>query len=147
MRLFILFVSFLLSVSVAQATVDGHDRVFLVVEHIQSGEFFIERAPLIGCYGLPQGPKLAQWTASYSVPVNVGCGGQPARYNINALTCARVTKAVESSDFMSFSAITLNISRCSKKNNAQFITMVRTSAKLNFPQSNPRREVRLTLVK
>lgn len=146
MRQFVLILLTLLSAQVF-ATVDGHDRVFLVVENIQSGEFFLERAPMIACYGLPQGARLEQWVAEYKVPTNVGCGGTPALTNINALTCAKVISATESADYMSFSEIKLDISNCPQKNNAHFITMVRTSAAKNFPQSNSQHEVRLNLVR
>lgn len=128
----------------AQATVDSHDRAYIVVKHIQSEEFFVERVPVIGCYGLARGPQLVQWTAEYKVPSNIGCGGTAFADNINALTCAKVVKAVESADFMSFSEITLDLSKCADKNDPRFITMIRTSAKLNFPLKQG--EVRLQLI-
>lgn len=128
----------------AQATVDSHDRGYIVVKHIQSEEFFVERVPVIGCYGLARGPQLVQWTAEYKVPSNIGCGGTAFVDNINALTCAKVVKAVESADFMSFSEITLDLSKCADKNDPRFITMIRTSAKLNFPLKQG--EVRLKLI-
>ena len=131
----------------AFATVDGHDRVFLVGKDIQSEEFFLERAPIIGCYGLPQGARLIAWTSEYKVPSNIGCGGPAFADNLNALSCAKLISATESKDYMSFSDITLDISKCPDKNNAQFITMVRTSAARNFPQSNTAREVVLRLIK
>ncbi len=131
--------------SISFAISEGHDRVFLVVEHVQSGEFFIERAPVIGCYGLLRGPQLAQWTSKYKVPSGIGCGSMKTLENINYLTCAKILTSKESNDFSTFSEITLDISNCEAKNNPQFLTMVRTSAKLNFPQ--PRGEVRLTLKK
>lgn len=123
----------LLLANTAFATVDAHDRVYLVVKDIQSEEFFVERAPIIGCYGLARGPQLVQFTAEYKVPSNIGCGGETFHDNINYLTCAKVVSSKESSDYMSFSEITLDISKCEDKNNKQFITMVRTAAKLNFP--------------
>lgn len=134
--------------SPALATVDGNDRVHLVVANYQDEtEFFLERAPLIGCYGLPQGARLVQWTAEYKVPSNIGCGGPAMLDNINALTCAKVVDSEESADFMSFSKITLDISKCAEKNNAKFITMIRTSAKLNFPQSDKTKSVSLKILK
>lgn len=128
----------------AHATVDSHDRAYIVVKHIQSEEFFVERVPVIGCYGLARGPQLVQWTAEYKVPSNIGCGGTAFADNINALTCAKVVKAVESADFMSFSEITLDLSKCADKNDPRFVTMIRTSAKLNFPLKQG--EVRLKLI-
>jgi hypothetical protein len=129
----------------ALATVDGHDHAFVVVQHVQDQEeFFVERVPVIGCYGLAQGPQLAQFTAPYSTP-NIGCGDKPYYQNINYLTCAKITSSNESGDFMSFSEITLNISKCKEKNNPKFISAVKTAAKLNFPQK--RGQVKLNLVK
>lgn len=129
----------------AHATVDAHDRVYLVVQDIQSEEFFVERVPVIGCYGLPQGPQLQQFTAEYQAPYNVGCGGPAGTENINALSCAKVVTAIESADYSSFKDIVLDISKCPAKDNKQFITMVRTAAKRNFPQKKG--EVKLTLIK
>ncbi len=61
-----------LFVSNAFATSDAHDRVYLVVQNVQSEEFFVEQAPIIGCYGLPKGPQLIQFTAEYKVNSNMG---------------------------------------------------------------------------
>lgn len=127
------------------ATVDAHDRVYIVVRDIQSEEFFIERAPIIGCYGLARGPQLVQLTAEYKVTSNIGCGGPVMQDNINYLTCAKVVDSKESADYMSFSEITLDISNCDAKNDAKFITMLRTAAKLNFPLKKG--EVKLNLIK
>ncbi len=33
--------------NVAHATVDAHDRIYIVARNIQSEEFFVERAPII----------------------------------------------------------------------------------------------------
>lgn len=136
---------FLAFVCQAQATVDGNDRVYIVVQEAQTEEFFVERVPVIGCYGLPQGPQLQQFTAEYLAPYNVGCGGPAGTENINALTCAKVVSAIESADYSSFKDIVLDISKCPAKDNKQFITMVRTAAKRNFPQKKG--EVKLTLIK
>ncbi|MBK8203571.1 MAG: hypothetical protein IPK68_15010 [Bdellovibrionales bacterium] len=128
------------------ATSDAHDRVYLVVQHLsESEDFFVERVPIIGCYGPLRGPHLAQFTSEYKVNSNIGCGGKALSENINYLTCAKITSHKESPDYQSFSEITLDISNCEAKNNTQFITMVRTAAKLNFPLKNG--EVKLTLVK
>ncbi|HLE12500.1 MAG: hypothetical protein A2504_07585 [Bdellovibrionales bacterium RIFOXYD12_FULL_39_22] len=129
----------------AFATVDGQTRVFLVVQDVNSEEFFVERAPIIGCYGLPYGPQLVQFTAEYSAPSNVGCGMHGVVDNINYLTCAKVLNTRESANYMSLVEMTLDISGCEAKNNPQFITMVRTAAKLNFPLKKG--EIKLTLVK
>src|SRR5687768_7253217 len=95
----------MLMFSTASATVDAHTRVYIVVKDIQSEEFFVERAPIIGCYGLARGPQLAQFTSEYNANANVGCGATPSQQNINYLTCARVVSAQESPDYMSFSEI------------------------------------------
>lgn len=114
----------------SQATVDANARVFIIVKHIQSEEFFIERAPIIGCYGLPKGPELAQLTKPYVVS-NLGCG-MDSTENINALTCAKVTDFVEADDFSTFKEITLDISKCEDKNNAEFIKEIKRVVRLNF---------------
>jgi len=127
------------------ATSEAHDKVYLVVKNILSEEFFIERAPIIGCYGLARGPQLAQFTAEYKVTSNIGCGGETFQDNINYLTCAKITNSKESADSMSFSEITLDISECEDKNNPKLITMIRTATKLNFPLKKG--EVKLNLIK
>lgn len=131
--------------NVAHATVDAHDRIYIVARNIQSEEFFVERAPIIGCYGLARGPQLVAWTQEYKVPSNIGCGDQRFEDNINYLTCAKVLSSKESDDYSSFKEITLDISKCDAKDDAKFITMLRTSAKLNFPLKKG--EVNLILVK
>ncbi len=145
MKAFITSIVLLLSATPALATSDANTRVYLVVQHVQSGDYFIERAPLIGCYGIARGPQLAQFTNRYNAPTNIGCGGVVATENINALACATVVSSIESADYNGFSAITLNISKCPAKNDARFITMVRTAAKLNFPLRKG--EVLLRLIK
>lgn len=129
------------------ATVDAITEVHLVVQDVQDPDrFTIQRAPVVGCYGLAQGPQLQQFTSEYKVPVNVGCGSFPLlTENINYLVCAKVVQASESKDFTTFSDITLDISKCEAKNNSHFITMVKTAAKRNFPQKKG--EVRLKLIK
>lgn len=147
-KLFVIVTTILSALS-AKATVDGHAKVYLVVQDIQSEEFFVERAPVLGCWGLPYGPQLAQFTSEYKVPANVGCGDVTGSFsdNINYLTCAKVLDSQESADFSTFSEITLDISNCAAKNDAKFITMVRTAAKLNFPQKDRKKDVKLNLVK
>jgi hypothetical protein len=151
----LLFSVLVLFSGLSMATVDGHTRVYIVVQDVQSEEFFVERVPVVGCWGLNQGPQLEQLTSEYKVPVNIGCGGadQKLSDNINYLTCAKVTDSKESKDFMSFSEITVDITGCEAKNNPQFITMLRTAVKLNFPQYDRHhkisktKEVTLKLVK
>jgi len=114
----------------ATLTVDSNTNVFFPVKHIQSGEYFVQMAPLIGCYGLPRGPQLQQLTKAYKVN-NLGCGTVTSE-NINALTCATVVGAVESNDYSTFKLITMNIKKCEDKNNSDFIAAVRKSVRLNF---------------
>lgn len=147
---FIFAVLMLLAIgSQAHATTDAFTTVYLVVKDVQEDYYRVRGVPVIGCFGPAQGPQLSQFTSKYEVPGNVGCGdGGGTQYveNINALTCAKITSSTESEDYTSYSAITLDISGCEAKDNKQFITMVRTAAAKNFPQSN-RKEVQLTLVK
>lgn len=145
MKNLLLSVLSMLVVSPSFATVDAHDKVYLVVKNIESEEFFVERAPIIGCYGLARGPQLVQFTSEYKVNSNIGCGGENFQDNINYLTCAKIVNSKESSDYMSFSEITLDISKCEDKNNPKLITMIRTAAKLNFPLKKG--EVKLNILK
>ena len=145
MKQILLTVATVLFASSVFATVDSHDKVFLVVKHIQTEEFFIERAPIVGCYGLPQGPQLIQFTSEYKVTSNIGCGDQAYLENINYLTCAKVLSTKESDDSMGFSEITLDISKCEAKNDPEFVKTVQKAAKLNFPQEKG--ELTLNLVK
>jgi hypothetical protein len=145
MKKLLLSVLSLLVVSPSFATVEAIDKVYLVVQDIQSNEFIVERAPIIGCYGLVKGPQLVQFTSEYKVNSNIGCGGESYQENINYLTCAKIIDSKESSDYMSFSEITLDISKCEEKNNPKLITMIRTAAKLNFPQKKG--EVKLNIIK
>lgn len=147
MKTILTTLAILLTVSAAKATVDGNTRAYIVVQDFNSEEFFVERVAMIGCWGIAQGPQLAQFTAEYAVN-NLGCGeSEVHKININYLTCAKIVEAKESADYMSFSEIKLDISKCEAKNDPKFITMVRTAAKLNFPQKNKNKEVNLTLIK
>ncbi|MBX3021221.1 MAG: hypothetical protein KF799_06035 [Bdellovibrionales bacterium] len=130
----------------AFATVDAMTNVYIVTQNVQDpDDFSVERGPVIGCYGLARGPQLAQFTAEYKVTSNIGCGGPVMQENINYLTCAKVTDAIESDDYMGFKEITLDISKCDAKNNKKLITMIRTAAKRNFPLNKG--EVKLNLIK
>lgn len=147
MKAFVAFLFMFTFSAPAFATVDAITSVWLVVQNVQDDtDFTVKSAPVIGCYGLARGPELAQFTAEYKVPGNIGCGGTPAyTENINALSCGKVVDAKESDDYMSFKAITLDISACPAKDNVKFITMIRTAAKRNFPLKKG--EVALTLLK
>ena len=138
------------SASQAQATVDAHDRVYIVVEDINGIDaptYLVERAPIVGCYGLRQGPRLSAWVTEYKAPQNIGCGGTTSFENINALTCATVVDSKESDDYSSFTEITLDVSKCQEKNNPNFLKAIETSARKNFPQANKSQAVILQLIK
>lgn len=121
----------------ALATVDAMTNGWIVIQDIQEeGSFSVTRVPIIGCYGVPQGPQLEQFVSEFKVKSTVGCGSHPdvGMENINALSCAKIVESIEGKDYMSFKRITLDISACPYKNNKEFITMVRTAAARNFPQ-------------
>ncbi len=136
MKALILSLLTLLATQSAFATVGGIDDVWIVVNDEYTGEMYLKEVPLDGCWGLPQGPRLIQFTSEYSVQASMGCGvSGNYRVDLNALSCAEVEESVESEDFMSFKKIRLDISQCSLKDNARFITLIRTAAARNFPQS------------
>jgi hypothetical protein len=151
----VLFISlFSLTAFNASATVDGMTSAWIVVQDIQDEEnFSIQQVPVIGCYGLSQGPQLVQFTAEHNVKSTMGCGDSDTSVtNINALSCAKVVSSEESNDYSSFKKIVLDVSNCSYKNNKKFITMVRTAAKRNFPQTAKgqvvkSKEVELVIIK
>ncbi|MBP9681269.1 MAG: hypothetical protein KBD76_07680 [Bacteriovorax sp.] len=130
MKFFLISMLFSFS-SASFATVDANTEVFIVSQHVQTGEFFIQKAPIIGCWGISKGPELAQLTKSYEVS-NLGCGDVEAKENINALTCASIVESKESADFSTFSEITLNISNCEEKENKDFIAAIKKVITLNF---------------
>ena len=133
----ILLTVLLTTTSISYATVDSNTNVFIPVKHIQSEEYFVQRAPMIGCYGLPKGPQLLQLVAPYMVN-NLGCGTETTE-NINALDCGEVVSSVESDDFSTFKEITLNISACADKENYDFIKSVKKVVRLNFSnKKNPK---------
>ncbi len=138
----------------ALATVDAMASAWIVVQDIQEEEnFSLQQVPIIGCYGLAQGPQLVQFTAEFNVKSTMGCGDSDTSVtNINALSCGKVVDEEESADYISFKKIVLDISACPYKNNKRFITMVRTAAMRNFPQTikgkvDKSKEVELILIK
>lgn len=135
--------------SFAAGSVNVYDRVFLVVQNVdEDGQFFVERVPMIGCKTLTFGARLEQFTSAYMAPSNVGCGiKNVVNEDINGLSCSKVVTALESPDRSTYSEITLDISNCPERNSPQFISMIRTAAKSNFPQLDPKREVKMTFVK
>lgn len=131
----------------ASATNDALTRVYIVVQDVQDPEtFFIERVPVIGCYGVSYGPQLVQFTAPYKASSNIGCGGEQFFNEINYLTCAKITDTKTDANGSELLGLTLDISKCDEKNNPQLITMIRTAAKLNFPQVIKNQEVQLKII-
>lgn len=131
----------------ARATSDAHTRAYIVVQSVHDPEeFFVERVPVVGCYGVGYGPQLIQFTAPYKASANIGCGGEQFFDDINYLTCAKVTDTKTDANGSQLLGLTLDISKCAEKNNSQLITMIRTAAKLNFPQANKKKEVLLQIV-
>ncbi len=138
----------------ASATVDAMTTAWIVIQDIQDEEnFSLQQVPVIGCYGLAQGPQLVQFTAEFNVKSTMGCGDADTSVtNINALSCAQVVSSEESDDYSSFKKIVLDVSNCTYKNNKRFITMVRTAAARNFPQTSKgkvlkSKEVELVILK
>jgi hypothetical protein len=140
----------------AFATVDAMTSAWIVVQNIDSEvyeDFGVQKVPVMGCYGLAQGPQLVQFTAEHNIKATMGCGDSSTEtININALSCATLVESVESDDYISFKKIVLDISKCAYKNNKKFITMVRTAASRNFPQTVKGqvisgKEVNLVLIK
>lgn len=131
----------------ASATVDGHTKAYIVVQNIQEPDvFFVERVPVIGCFGVGYGPQLVQFTAPYKASSNIGCGDEQLFDEINFLTCAKVTDTETDSTGSELQGLTLDISACAEKSNPQLITMIRTAAKLNFPQADKKKEVQLKIL-
>ena len=121
----------------AFATVDALTSAWIVVQNVQDEEDFgVQKVAVMGCYGLSQGPQLVQFTAEHNIKATMGCGDASTDViNINALSCATVVDSVESDDYSSFKKIVLDVSKCAYKNTKKFITMVRTAASRNFPQT------------
>ena len=151
----VLFVSLVTLFSFhAVATVDAMTSAWIVVQDVQDEEqFSLYQVPIIGCYGLAQGPQLVQFTAEFNVKSTMGCGDADTSVtNINALSGGKVVSSEESADYISFKRIVMDISACPYKNNKRFITLVRTAAMRNFPQTVKgkvvkSKEVELILIK
>ncbi len=114
----------------AFATIDANINVYILTKHVQEDIYFVQQAPLIGCYGLSKGPELIQLTKPYFVN-NLGCG-ITSKENLNALSCAKVLNAVDDEDYSTFKEITLDISKCAAKDEVDFIDGIKKVVKLNF---------------
>lgn len=151
MKTLILALFALFTALTAHATSDGLTQAWIVVDNYNDGDdsnrFQLMAVAINGCYGLVQGPQLSQFTAPYEIQASIGCGyAGSEKTNINALTCAKVLESEEFETSGTFKKIVLDISACEAKNNKQFITMIRTAAKRNFPQLAPSRQKEVELV-
>lgn len=145
MKSFFLFCLSCLIVVPALATYDDHDRVFLLVKHIQSGEYFFERAPIIACFGHPQEAKLLQLTLPYQVPANLGCGHNKIFYDdINYLTCAEMTKKTYDAKTSLLSLLEFDLSACPDGKDKKLKEAIVKLIQMNFPAgpNKPAVEVR-----
>lgn len=153
MKTLLLALVTLFTAVLAHATSDGLTQTYIVVENYNDDEdnrFQLMMVAINGCYGLVQGPQLAQFTAPYEVQASIGCGyNGTEKTNLNALTCAKVLESEEFETTGTFKKIVLDISACEAKNDKRFITMIRTAAKRNFPVhfQNRMKEVELILKK
>lgn len=150
MKQLILVIFTLLTAVLAHATSDSLAQTYIVTENYNDDEdnrFQLMIVAINGCYGLIQGPQLAQFTAPYEVQASIGCGYTGSeKTNINALTCAKVLESEEFETTGTFKKIVLDVSACEAKNDKQFITMIRTAAKRNFPQLAQSRQKEVELV-
>lgn len=106
---------------------------------LNEGKFGVVKVPVLGCSGFAQATQLDQFTKEYLVNADMGCGTiTNGQVNINYLTCAKLTESEVSQDNKSIAKISLNIANCDHKASRNFITMVRTAAALNFPQTQPK---------
>lgn len=136
-KLTLAFIALLASAQ-ALATVDANTHVYLVSQEVQTEEFYVQKVPVIGCYGLPEGPAFAQFTAEYMVPSNIGCGGgMEYKENMNYLTCAVLAYDYDN-ETDKFPVISLDISKCDQKNNPDLIKTIEKAVKLNFNYSKPK---------
>lgn len=109
----------------AFATYDYHGNIFILTQHVQSGEYFVTQAPIIGCAGGTEDAELVQLTREYKVPSNLGCG-KIFSDNINALSCASVDSSTSGNELV------LDISNCSAKNDQSFVDGIEKVVKMNF---------------
>lgn len=130
MKKMILTASLLIASINSFATVDANTSLYILGKDIQSEEYFVQKAPIIGCWGIAKGPELAQLTTPYEVN-SLGCGSV-TKENINVLTCASIVNFTETSDYMGIKELTLDVSKCDDKNNTDFINGVKKVVKLNF---------------
>jgi hypothetical protein len=119
----------------AVASSDGYDRVYIVAQNQNdTDKFFVERVPVVGCYGELYGPRLQQFTRPYMATANIGCEGEePIQENINYLVCAKVTGKTANHSGTSLRSLDLDISGCDAKEDIGFLTALKEAARRNFP--------------
>ena len=135
-KVFLTMVGLLIS-GQAFATVDAMTTIYLVARDIQTEEFYLERARIVGCYGIAEGPQLVQFTSEYKVPSNIGCGGEKYEENINYLTCAKLEEKWDENT-NKLKELILDISKCDDKGNPDLIQTIRKAVRMNFDYSNPK---------
>ena len=118
----------------AFANEEINTNVFLVVKSKTTQEFYVERAPVIGCAGLVKGPQLAQLTREYKVNSGLFCTTNPVQENINYLACAVLSDS-ELTDDGNVTSVTLDISGCADKNDPELINTIKKTVRLNFSRS------------
>jgi hypothetical protein len=65
----------------------------------------------------------------------MGCGMESTLENINYLTCATVVDSTENEDYTNFAEIALDITRCERRNDENFLNAVREAVNLNFSKN------------
>ena len=115
------------------ATIDDHAEVFIPVEHVQTGEFFIQRVPIIGCYGMPANPILDQMVSEYDAPGNLGCNLK-YKENINAMSCASIeaTDFADSEKALYLKKVVFNLKECRLKEDRGFQAQIKKAVRMNF---------------
>ncbi len=113
------------------ATVDFNSNIYILSKDVNSEEFFVQKAPIIGCAGLAKGAELVGMVAEYNAPSNVGCGNIIST-NINELSCASIDYSVETENYDGFKEVQLDVSKCEDKNNPKFDAMVRKVVRMNL---------------
>ncbi len=113
------------------ATIDFNSSIYILSKDVNSEEYFVQKAPIIGCAGLAKGAELMGMVAEYSAPSNVGCG-IISSVDINELSCATIDYSVETENYDGFKEVQLDISNCEDKNNPKFDAMVRKVVRMNL---------------
>ena len=116
----------------ANATVDGYTDVAIVVKQIHEVGFEVKKIPMVGCWGIEGQPEFAQFKSEY-LALNAGCG-DTAKYNINALTCAKSVEAITDENYVVKGA-KVDLSSCklySPESAGSFVEALTRAVKMNF---------------